>query len=527
MRIFREAARLEESNTPFALATITETKGSAPRRSAQMIILKNGDSFGTIGGGCVERAVTKAAITAIKSRRSCNISCPLTQEKDNSERGGLATIFIDVHCQRPVLLLIGAGHVNQALAKTAANIGFEITVTDTHKASLNPDLFPAGATLLHGKHYRDAIGLTTIDDHTYIVIGTNHDDKESLGSVIKSPAAYIGMLGSRNKIKKIFDHWRGKQISEEQLNFIHAPIGLNIGAETPNELAISIMGEIMSIKAQSAEQARPSSATPFNEQLIAIRSAGDIATGVAIRLHNCGFKVVMLEIACPTVIRTTVSFAQAQFDGSTTVEGVTAKKADNTREAWEILDQGDIPILTDPQCSSLSTFKPIALVDAILAKHNTGSERGMAPITIGLGPGFDAGKDVDAVVETNRGHHLARAIYKGPAAPNTGIPGNIAGHTDDRVLRSPCAGLMQPLNAIGDIVQAGDTIARVGEQPVHATISGMIRGMLNKEIEIPADFKIGDIDPRGAKADYTTVSDKARAVSGGVLEAILHLKLKL
>ncbi len=523
MRIFREAAHLEEANEPFALATIIETRGSAPRRSAQMLIRQDGSLHGTVGGGIVERLVVTEALAAMAEKRSRTITGALARREHHSECPGEVKVHIDVHCKRPVLLLVGAGHVNRALAQTAQRIGFEITVADTHKESLDPALFPPGTILLHGESYTAAIEQAIIDDHTYAVIGTNHEDKESLGALINTPAAYIGMLGSRNKIRAIYDYWRARNVSQQQLDFVHAPIGLNIGAETPDELAISIMGEIMSIKTQSAATPIPA----FNDQLVVIRSAGDIATGVAVRLHNCGFKVVMLEIARPTVIRTSVSFAQAQFDGSCTVEGITARQANTIEEARAILERGEVPILTDAECSSLAELKPVALVDAILAKHNTGSERDMAPITVGLGPGFHAGEDVDAVVETNRGHHLARVIYDGPAAPNTGIPGNIAGHTDDRVLRSPCAGLMQPRNRIGDIVEQGAVIAHVGSTEVHATIGGMIRGMLNPGIEVPEGFKIGDIDPRGAKADFTTVSDKARAVSGGVLEAILHLRQKL
>ncbi|MGL1957545.1 MAG: selenium-dependent molybdenum cofactor biosynthesis protein YqeB [Colwellia sp.] len=259
--------------------------------------------------------------------------------------------------------------------------------------------------------------------------------------------------------------------------------------------------------------------------LVLIRGAGDIATGVAVRLHNCGYKVIMTDISLPTMIRCTVSFGQCLYGKAQKVEGITAVAAPNSESAFNVLSENKIPVLIDNDGQVIKQLQPHYVVDAILAKRNLGTEKKMAAITIALGPGFDAGKDCHAVIETNRGHHLGRVIYKGFSQANTGIPGNIAGYTHERVLRAPCDGVMQSMVKISDIVKQNDLIAQVDNSPVYAPLSGMVRGLLNDGLNVTKGFKIADIDPRGLNADYTTVSDKARSIGGSVLEAMLHLSL--
>ena len=230
----------------------------------------------------------------------------------------------------------------------------------------------------------------------------------------------------------------------------------------------------------------------FNN-LIIIRGAGDLATAVAIRLHNSGFRVICLETDKPTVIRRTVSFAQAVFDGKACVENVCAQLVpiDDIDKAFS---EDAIPVIVDPSGESIRTLLPEILIDAIIAKRNLGTSKDMAPFTVALGPGFIAGEDVDCVVETARGHNLARLIYSGSAAPNTGIPGNIEGFTSERVIHSPCSGTYHAVRKIGDIVAKGDVIANVGDTPVPASINGMIRGLLHDGLDVPEHFKIADID---------------------------------
>ncbi len=257
------------------------------------------------------------------------------------------------------------------------------------------------------------------------------------------------------------------------------------------------------------------------KQLAVVRGAGDLGTAVGRRLHLCGFSVIHLEIARPAVIRRSVAFAAAVFEGRATVEDVTAVLARDTSEARAILSHG-VAVLIDPEAESLRALRPVVVVDAILAKRNTGTTRAMAPCVVGLGPGFTAGVDVHAVVETCRGHDLGRVITSGTALPDTGIPGTIGGAGAERVLRAPCAGVFRPSKAIGDRVRAGDLLAEVGEAPIRSSIDGILRGVLYPGLSVSKGQKVGDVDPRGDRESCFTISDKANAVAGGVVEAVLR-----
>ncbi len=259
--------------------------------------------------------------------------------------------------------------------------------------------------------------------------------------------------------------------------------------------------------------------------LIIIRGAGDLATGTAVRLHNAGFPIIMLEVAKPTVIRRTVAFAQAMLSGSTVVDGISAERC-TFQNALDKALSGTVAVVEDPKGDLIAKLRPEIVIDAILAKRNLGTTRDMAPFTVALGPGFEAGKDVDAVVETKRGHSLGRVIYQGFAIPNTGIPGIIGGYGKERVMHSPSAGVFRSVCEIGDLVEKGQIVAYVdskdGAVPVRTEIAGKIRGMLSSGLEIPEGFKVADVDPRGESADHTTCSDKALAIGGGVLETVMH-----
>lgn len=257
------------------------------------------------------------------------------------------------------------------------------------------------------------------------------------------------------------------------------------------------------------------------DRLIVIRGAGDLATGTALRLHNSGFPVIMLDIEKPTVIRRTVSFAQALFSGQTEIEGVKALRC-TLENAERTARSGIIAVVADPGATILELTKPAVLIDAIIAKKNLGTNKSMAPFTVALGPGFEAGKDVDVVIETKRGHTLGKIIRTGCAIPNTGIPGIIGGYGKERVMHSPCSGVFYSDCRIGDIVKAGQTIGTVDGEPVVTEISGKLRGLLANGLRVPEHFKLADVDPRGEDVDHTTVSDKARAIAGGVLEAVMN-----
>lgn len=260
--------------------------------------------------------------------------------------------------------------------------------------------------------------------------------------------------------------------------------------------------------------------------LILIKGAGDIATGIAVRLKNAGMQVVMTEIAIPTTVRRSVAFSRAVYEGSAVVENITARLVLDFAQIPAVLQQDEIPVLIDPRCEVLKSIHFDAVVDSILAKKNLSTDPTQAPVVIGVGPGFSVPQDCHCVIETQRGHDLGRCIYQGCAAKNTGIPGEIGGYTVERLLRAPCDGIFHPILAIGDIVKAGQTVALVDDQPVTAQIDGIVRGLLQDNVPVKAGMKSGDIDPRGCYEHCFTVSDKARAVGGGVLEAILHLGLQ-
>lgn len=257
--------------------------------------------------------------------------------------------------------------------------------------------------------------------------------------------------------------------------------------------------------------------------LVMIRGAGDLATGIASRLFKSGFSVVMTDQAIPTAIRHTVAFSTAVMNGEVTVEGIRARLAKDEEEAMTIIRQGDIAVLVDPAGCSIPSLKPNALVDAILSKKNLGTCLEDAPVVVGVGPGFTVGVDCHAAVETKRGHDLGRVLYEGSPEPNTGIPGDVGGVTFERLIRATVEGIFRPVASIGDTVEAGQTVAFVGDTPVIANIQGTLRGLLPDGTPVHKGMKSGDVDPRCCISHCYTISDKARAVGGGVLEAILNL----
>lgn len=265
------------------------------------------------------------------------------------------------------------------------------------------------------------------------------------------------------------------------------------------------------------------------KDLIIVRGGGDLATGTICKLYKCGFSVLILEVENPSAIRRNVAFSEAVYEKTQTVEDVMCYYAYSCEEATGLLQEGKLVVLVDPEGESIKKLKPLVVVDGILAKKNLGTNKDMAPITIALGPGFEAGVDVDAVVETKRGHNLGRVIWQGYAIPNTGIPGIIGGYGKERVIHSPAEGILRNVCKITDTVHKGQEIAVIetehGALPVVATIDGLLRGLIRDGYPVTKGFKIADIDPRTEEyQNCFTISDKARCIAGGVLEAILQLK---
>ncbi|MBU1740267.1 MAG: EF2563 family selenium-dependent molybdenum hydroxylase system protein [Proteobacteria bacterium] len=248
-----------------------------------------------------------------------------------------------------------------------------------------------------------------------------------------------------------------------------------------------------------------------------------MASAVAWRLVRSHFQVVMTEVPSPLAVRRRVSFCEAVHDGASRVEGLTGRLVDRPERAREVISAGEVPVLVDPELDCLGALRPDVLVEATLAKRNTGLTPDLAPLTIALGPGYDAGRDADLVIETNRGHHLGRIIDQGPAAPNTGVPGDIGGQSGKRVLRAPADGEFLTDLQLGALVRVGQEVATVGGRPVTSLLDGLLRGLIRPGTRVHEGLKVGDVDPRGDVSHLDTISDKARAVAGSVLEAVLRV----
>ncbi len=258
----------------------------------------------------------------------------------------------------------------------------------------------------------------------------------------------------------------------------------------------------------------------IRDRLVVVRGAGDLATGCIVRLVRAGFRVVALELGRPSAIRRAVSLSEAMYDGTACVEGVRAFRSEAVPETWA---PGEVPLLEDPEGTFVGRLAPVALVDAILAKRNLGTRLDAAPVVVALGPGFEAGRDVHAVVETNRGHDLGRVILSGCAEKDSAVPGLVGGQGRGRVIYAPAAGPVEPLRSIGDTVEAGEPVLSVRGVVATAAIGGVVRGLIRPGFPAHEGLKVADVDPRCVREHCFSVSDKARAIAGGVLEAILQL----
>lgn len=255
--------------------------------------------------------------------------------------------------------------------------------------------------------------------------------------------------------------------------------------------------------------------------IITIKGAGEMASGIAVRLFRAGFKrILLLECAEPDAVRRTVSFSEAVYDGCQSVEDVKCLRVERLEDVRGVWEQGCLAVAVDPRWQWLPRLRPHAVVDAVLAKRNLGTRITEAPLVVAVGPGFAAGQDAHAVIESQRGHNLGRVYHQGAAEPNTGIPGDIGGHTLARVLRAPVDGVVRQHKAIGEAVRVGEAVCSVGRVPVTSALDGVVRGCIRPGILATAGTKVGDVDPRGIPDHCHTVSEKARALGGGVLEAV-------
>lgn len=264
----------------------------------------------------------------------------------------------------------------------------------------------------------------------------------------------------------------------------------------------------------------------MNTDYVLIKGAGDLASGVACTLHRAGYRVMLTEIEKPTCVRRKVSFAEAIYNEQITIEGITGKKVRDLQSGLSVIAKGQIAVRIDPAGETLKELNPDIYIEGTLSKRNTGISKNDANIVIALGPGYDAGKDVHAVIETQRGPELGKVILSGFAIANTGIPGNVLGYTSERVLRAPVPGIFKSILDIGDFVEANDIVGYVDDKPVRTVIGGVIRGLLKTGLSVPQGMKLGDIHPEKNREVCTRITDKAWTVGKGVLQAIDILRAK-
>jgi len=516
---YSEASILEAKGIPFAWVTLVNTKGTVTRTSGRMLVKKDGTSCGTIGGGAIEHKTVLKAIECLKEGKGGLFK--IGSAIDNPKSSYLE-VAIDIGEINNRLIIIGGGHVGQQTAKLASFLGFEVCIVDKREEFCKKEMFKMASSVILTDDIAktlESLSLTKRD----AILALNHSlvHKKDYEVALNSDAYYVGVMASH---KHTINFLGNVDFTAEQNKKLHCPIGLDLGGQTPNQVALAVMSEVMINTHNKYATDRTRKYRP-----VIVRGGGDLATAVILKLHNSGYKVISLEIEKPTVIRRTVSFAQAMYDGSIEVEGVTATKCDKNdlNGILDVLDNNQVAIVSDSNGDLIKRLHPIVVVDGILAKKNICTKIDDAPLVIALGPGFTAKEDCDVVVETKRGHYLGRVIYDGSAIENTGIPGLISGMGKERVIHSPAEGIWHSDLNIGQLVKKGDIIATVGNVKVPATIDGKLRGLLQNDLHVPEGFKVADIDPRGADTDHLTVTDKGRCIAGGVLEAVLRFERNL
>ncbi len=361
-----------------------------------------------------------------------------------------------------------------------------------------------------------------------------------IGAFKENPVMTFPVVGRRRGAPVIFpDEYRDRlyNLVEDQGGMIFAKDNetAKIEIEDVRELAdIDTVESYKSLKKEEDKGGVANEKSDFSEDfshinrnLVIVRGGGDVATGSIQKLNRSGFDVLVLEVEKPTCIRRKVCAAQAVYDGQVTVEDIEVKKCDTVDEIRETLAEGRVAVTVDPEGQLIKKLRPLAVVDGILAKKNLGTNMDMAPITIGLGPGFTAGSDCNVVIETDRGHDLGRLIFQGKASANTGNPGNILGFTTERILRASDDGIIKVIEDITSEVKKGQVVAEVNGKHIKAGLDGMVRGMIKDGSRVFKGMKIGDVDPRVVPRNASTISDKARLIGGGTLEAVLIFKKKL
>jgi xanthine dehydrogenase accessory factor len=495
-----------------ALATIVETHGSAPRHAgSKMLIRADGRTSGSVGGGEMEARVAAEARQALTDGRPRLLRYELLDpgRGDPGICGGEVAVYIEPRVPEPTVLVIGCGHVGREVTALAHWLGLRVVATDDRAERVTKDLLPDADALVPGS-IQDALAAVQPGQTDAVVVTRSmRVDLAVLPVLLAAGVRSVGVIGSSRRWQATRTQLLARGVNAADLDRVRTPIGLRLGAETPREIATAILAEIIA-------QRRGAAPADSAGALVVLRGGGDLATGVAWRLTRVGFGVVVCELPQPLTVRRAVALSTAVTDGRVEIEGMVGVRA-TAAEAVGLTRQGVVPVLVSPELPPLSAQ---VVVDARMAKQALDTSAGDAPLVVALGPGYTAGRDCHAVVETMRGPHLGRVLWSGSAAADTGTPGEVAGHGAERVLRAPADGAVCWSAHIGDVVGAGAVLGTVGGQQVTSPFAGVVRGLIAEGTVVPTGLKVGDVDPR-ADTNWREISDKALSVGGGVLEAVL------
>jgi xanthine dehydrogenase accessory factor len=521
--LLRELLAAIDAREPVALATVVETSRSVPRHAgSKMLVWADGRFSGSVGGGEMEARVIAEARLALADGCTRLLRYELLDPGtgDPGVCGGEVVVYVEPRVPDPTVLVVGCGHVGREVASLAHWLGFRVVATDDRPEMVTSDRLPDADILITGP-VTDAIGAVRAGEiHAVVVTRSMRVDLDVLPPLLAAGMRSVGVIGSSRRWLSTRDQLLARGVRACDLDRVRTPIGLDLGAETPREIAMSILAEVVALHRGAEEAARGSPArygqADCADTLVLLRGGGDLATGVAWRLTRAGFPVVVCELEHPLTVRRPVALSSAVPDGRVDVEGMIGVRA-TASEAIGLARQGLVPVVVSP---GLPALPAQVVVDARMAKRALDTTIDDAPFVVALGPGYTAGLDAHAVVETMRGPHLGRVLWFGSAAPDTGTPGEVAGHGAERVLRAPAEGAASWQARIGDLVEAGAVLGTVGVREVRSPFAGVVRGLIAEGTVVPADLKVGDVDPR-AGTDWREISDKALAVGGGVLEAVL------
>jgi xanthine dehydrogenase accessory factor len=439
MSLFERMDDLLERGESVALLTIVGKDGSAPREvGARMLVTENAE-YGTIGGGSVEGLAIGAAREVLAGEADPGVRTYDLRPGGNTGMvcGGEMDVFVDRLRGRKRLYIAGGGHIATDIAFLAERLGYDLTVIDDRAEYAIGERFPDSTDVIHGG-YGEELSEQPITDESAVAVATrsNTFDARAVGAALDGGAGYVGLVASETKADRVLESLAEGGYAPSTLARVRAPVGLDLGGSDPADVALSILAEVNRDRYGASGDR---TTTLDLDRCVVVRGGGDLGSGVAYRLHRAGYPVIVTDVAEPTVVRRAVAFGTAIYDGEASVEGVCGRQARNVDEAISVLRAGDVAVLADPEGSAIDDLEPMAVVDAIMAKgkYDTGTRRTDAEVVIGLGPGFEAGADVDAVIETDRGHELGRALYEGIASAYDGEPGTREGYTHEWVFYAP------------------------------------------------------------------------------------------